>query len=178
MDEKTFRPLLAKRLPVAWQAVIEGEGVRIVDDLYLEVGPADAPNAIVVVSAQAGSDVASLKRETLGAAAELLHNYHLPHPLTRAGFNHQVERLIREHGAISLAGAGGQLPRYTRFVDGGEVVAEPPESPRHKYGVYCELARPLDEAGIEARPEMAGTRRGPRTLSGDERVPLQLLMVG
>ena len=45
---------------------------------------------------------------------------------------------------------GGRLPRYALFVDGVEVVAEPPESPRHKNGVFCELERPLDERAVEA----------------------------
>lgn len=150
MDEKRFTQQLEALAPADWQAVAEGLGLLIVDDLGLEIGPASAPNAVVVASKHEGSDPASLKRETLGAAGDLLHNYYLTHPLTPAGFNRQVEDLIREHGATAFAAVAGQLPRYTLFVDGGEVVAEAADSPRHKYGVFCELERPLDETATEA----------------------------
>jgi hypothetical protein len=35
------------------------------------------------------------------------------------------------------------------FVDGGEVIAECADSPRHRYGVFCELESTLSEHAIE-----------------------------
>jgi len=62
-----------------------------------------------------------------------------------------VEDLIDRLGAGAFAAAPRQLARYTLFVEGGEVVAESAESPRHKYGVYCELERPVGDAETEVR---------------------------
>lgn len=148
MNENTFKQQLAALTGDDWQAVIDGQALLVVDDLRLEVGPVDAPDAIIVASAglPGESDAEGLRRESLSTATALLHNYYLTHPLTLAGFNRQVEALIRQHGASAFSAQPGQLPRFTLFVDGGEVVAEPSGSPRHRYGVFCELDRPLDKA--------------------------------
>lgn len=151
MNEATFVEQLKRLTPAEWEAVVEGQGVIIVDDLRVEIGPANAPNTVIIAAPGEASDAEVLKRESLSAAAELLHNYYLTHPLSLPGFNQQAEALIHEHGATAFAAVAGQFPRCTLFVDGGEVVAESAESPRHRYGVYCELERPLDAAALEGR---------------------------
>lgn len=151
MDKTTFIRQLELLSNADWQAVIDGQAVLVVGELGLEIGPAEASNAIIVAPAQGSSDAAGLKLESLAEATVLLNEYYLTHPLTLAGFNRQAERLIREQGAAAFAAVGGEFPRCTLFVDGGEVVAEPPDSPRHRYGVFCELDRPLDDAATEAR---------------------------
>lgn len=151
MNERLFIRQLEALSADDWNSVIEGRGVVIVDDLRLDIGPADAPNTVIVGASGKHADAGRFRRETLGAASELLHNYYLTHPLTRTGFNHQVKDLLRQLGALAFVAPPGRLPPYTLFVDGGEVVAEPLGSPRHKYGVFFEPERPLDPADAEAR---------------------------
>lgn len=148
MNENAFKQQLAELPGDDWQAVIDGGALLVVEDQKLEVGPVEASNAIIVASGEA--DAEALKRESLNATASLLHNYYLTHPLTLAGFNRQVENLIVQHGASAFSALSGQLPPFTLFVDGGEVVAEPLDSPRHRYGVFYELDRTLNDAAVEA----------------------------
>lgn len=151
MNETTFRQLLNELDDAEWLAVAGGQCVLLVDDLRLAVGPADAPNAVLRAAERTPVDADALKREVLAEAGALLANYYLTHPLTPTGFNRQVQRLIAQYGAAAFAAPPGQLPQRTLFVDGGEVVAEPPDSPRHRYGAFCELERPLSGAALEAR---------------------------
>lgn len=67
--------------------------------------------------------------------------------LSQQLFREQVEALFDHHGASAFAALAGTLPPMTLFVDGQNVVADSEQSPRHRYGVYCELNHPLhDEA--------------------------------
>lgn len=63
--------------------------------------------------------------------------------LTPAEFEQQVQALFEQHGAAAFAAPMGQLPSYTLFVDGEQVVAEAQASPRHRYGAFCELTQPV-----------------------------------
>lgn len=148
MDATSFAAQLALLNDADWQAVVDGQAVLLVDDQHLAIGPAQAANA--VIGTQPGMNAATLRRRSLADAAELLRNYYLTHPLTLAGFNRQVEALIERYGAAAFAALAGHLPPRTLFVDGGEIVAEPPDSPRHRYGAFCELQRPLSEAAAAA----------------------------
>lgn len=64
-------------------------------------------------------------------------------PLTQESFNQQVQQLFAQHGANTFAAVAGEYPLYTLFVDGDTVVAESNDSPRHRYGSFCELTTPL-----------------------------------
>ncbi|MGD2119477.1 MAG: hypothetical protein PVG66_14035 [Chromatiales bacterium] len=144
MNAATFTNLLRQLNDDAWQSVASGQALLLVDDVSLAIGPAGAANAIISADQ---TDAIQLKKNSIEQAADILHNYYLTHPLTRAGFNRQVEQLFDKHGAAAFAALAGQLPPYTLFVEGGEVIAESAASPRHRYGVYCELPRRLtDEA--------------------------------
>ncbi|MEW8508322.1 MAG: hypothetical protein AB2598_16625 [Candidatus Thiodiazotropha sp.] len=66
-------------------------------------------------------------------------------PPTLAEFNTQVTGLIEELGAAAFCGSPGNPPRYTLFVEGDSVLAEPMNAPRHPYGVYCTLSDDLSE---------------------------------
>jgi hypothetical protein len=151
MNASTFKQLLTQLDASDWQAVAAGQCVLLVDDLRLAIGPADAPNAVFRAPPQGPVDAATLKRNMLAAADELLSNYYLTHPLTLAGFDHQAKILLGRYGAAAFAAPTGQLPSRTLFVDGGEVVAESSDSPRHRYGAYCELDKPLTEPAIKAQ---------------------------
>lgn len=151
MNETLFIRLLDSLEETDWQALAEGGSLLMIDDQRLTLGPADAPNAIVRAPEGRGGVVAALKRSTVAAAVDYLNTYYLTHPLTLAGFNQQVEGLIERHGAGAFAAVEGNLPQYTLFVEGGEVVAESQSSPRHRYGAFCELEQPLTGDALAAR---------------------------
>jgi len=67
-------------------------------------------------------------------------------PPAQADFNALVDDLIIRYGAESFCAVDGQLPAYTLFVDGEEIIAVSKESPRHPYGVYCQIS-----AGLSSR---------------------------
>lgn len=69
-------------------------------------------------------------------------------PLTQDEFEHQVEALFAAHGTAAFAAAAGELPARSLFVDGAQVVVETADSPRHRYGAFCELDRVLDAAAL------------------------------
>jgi hypothetical protein len=139
MNVEAFMRLLEALPEAAWQSVIDGQSIVNVDDQSLTTGAADAGNAIIRASGEDTETRGSLKQSSLDQAADILHNYYLTHPVTLKGFNAQVQGLIDIHGAEAFASQAGGLPKYTLFVEGGEVVAEPQSSPRHRYGVFCEL---------------------------------------
>ena len=72
-------------------------------------------------------------------------------PLSQKEFNRQVEALFETHGASAFAAVASQHPQYTLFVEGDRVVAESAESPRHRYGAFCELDRALSDAALDDR---------------------------
>ncbi|APZ43417.1 hypothetical protein [Acidihalobacter ferrooxydans] len=70
--------------------------------------------------------------------------------LSQVAFTQQVERLFDEHGAATFAAPRGHLPQVTLFVEDDTVIAESAQSPRHRYGVFCELDAPLTDAALDA----------------------------
>lgn len=60
-------------------------------------------------------------------------------PLSREAFERQVRELFEQHGIESFAAPPGQLPARSLFVGSDGVVAEAADSPRHRYGAYCEI---------------------------------------
>jgi hypothetical protein len=139
MNSETFIRQLEALSDSDWQEVIDGQAILNIDDQVFIIGKASAPNAIIRAEDDVSETVESLKHSTLEQAGDILRNYYLTHPVTLKGFNAQVQRLIKAHGAEAFAAHEGSFPRYTLFVEGGEVVAEPHTSPRHRYGVFCEL---------------------------------------
>jgi hypothetical protein len=148
MRPDRFVQLLRELDLSAWQSVIEGRSLLMTDDRRLEPGPTNAPNAVIYAPEFGDIDAEGLRRESLADADSILANYYLTHPLSLAGFNHQVAALIDRHGAAAFAAVAGRLPQRTLFVEGGEVLAEPPESPRHRYGVFYELDRPMPDSRL------------------------------
>ncbi len=68
--------------------------------------------------------------------------------LTQSEFNQQVAGLFSEYGADAFAASVGNYPLYTLFVEGDTVIAEPASSAKHRYGAFCTLALPLDDARL------------------------------
>ena len=151
MNEQQFVSLLSGLEDSQWRSVLEGQAILMVNDLELELGDDGSANAIISASQDGSDTIVSLKEGSLRDAAELLQNYYLTHPLTLKGFNCQVEQLLEKHGARAFAAPIGQLPQFTLFVEGGEVLAEPSGSPRHRYGAFCELGHSVEDSAINAR---------------------------
>lgn len=131
-----------------WQALGSGQALLLIDDSYLTSGPANAPNVIIPPPTAPKQDPATLRAQTLNQATQLLEDYYRIHPLTAIGFKTQVEDLIRHLGVAAFTALPGRLPDYSLFVEAGSVVAESRQSPRHPYGVYCELTRPLTDTAM------------------------------
>ena len=72
-------------------------------------------------------------------------------PPSLAEFNVQVAGLVESLGAAAFCAPAGQTPEYSLFVEEGRVIAEPKSSPRHPYGVYCEISDGLSAAGMSER---------------------------
>jgi hypothetical protein len=139
MKDTRFIELLEQLEDSSWQALREGRDICIIDDQRLEIGPEESGNAVVSASLIQTGDAEEFRREVISRAPEFLCRYYQAHPLSLAGFKQQVLQLFTEHGAEAFAAAEGELPERTLFVDGSEVIAESAESPRHRYGAYCEL---------------------------------------
>jgi hypothetical protein len=122
-----------------WQSVIDGKALLLVDDEALTVGSSSASNTIINSADYSSPDLTALKNTILLNAEQILAQYYLRHPLSQNGFNRQVDHLIGMHGAGAFAAMSGDYPEYTLFVEGGEVIVESAKSPRHRYGVYCEI---------------------------------------
>lgn len=69
--------------------------------------------------------------------------------LKQSYFNQQVEQLFALHGVAAFAAPSGHYPQFTLFVEEETVVAESASSPRHRYGAFCELDKPLTGAELE-----------------------------
>lgn len=139
MTAAEFRELLEQLPDGSWRAIIDGAALLLVDDQGVDLGSRDAPNAIVTAVDGVSDHATRFRARVITESEEILAAYYRTHPVTQVGFNRQVVRLIEEHGAESFAAAPDTLPELTLFVDGGVVVAEPSDSPRHRYGTYCEL---------------------------------------
>ena len=58
---------------------------------------------------------------------------------------------MRDLTPNAFAAVAGQYPKYTLFVEGDRVVAESAESPRHRYGAFCELDHVLSGVASDDR---------------------------
>lgn len=154
MDVDKFAELLSALPESDWQAVRDGRALVLVDDDYLQLGPFQAPGAIIHAgdSGDAGAETAAeLRQACLAQAAEILHNYYKLQPLTQAGFIRQVETLLSIHGMAKFAALNGELPVLTLFVEGGEVLALGSDNPRHRYGTYCDAEQGFLAGSVEDR---------------------------
>ncbi len=146
MNTDIFLALLNQLNDDDWQSVMDGNGLLLVDDQALTVGASTAHNVIVHSADYSANDLSSIKKNIVSDAEQILTQYYLQHPLSESGFNRQVDYYIKKHGANAFAARYGEIPQCTLFVEGGEVVVETSESPRYRYGVYCEI----DQAALTA----------------------------
>lgn len=149
MNTDIFLLLLNQLNDDDWQSVIDGNGLLLIDDQALEVGSATAPNVIVSLADYSVNDLSDIKKNIVADAEQILTQYYLQHPLSESGFNRQVDQYIKKYGATAFAARYDEVPQCTLFVEGGEVIAETSESPRHRYGVYCEIDQALSASAVE-----------------------------
>jgi hypothetical protein len=139
MNKQQFHKLLEQLTEDDWHCLNTGQAILMVDDQSLACGNPQSPNTIVKPPAGLLANQDALKQRVMEKSKNILENYYWTHALTRQGFNHQALALFEQHGADAFAAAVGELPQFTLFVDGGEVVAEPRNAPRHRYGVFYEI---------------------------------------
>jgi hypothetical protein len=137
MNHGEFNALLESLEPADWQAIVDGQALLIIDDTRLQAGPADSPNAIIRSTGE--TPVNAFRQYCLSHAGDIIDDYYRSHPLTANGFRSQAIRLVEQYGAPAFLAVEGTLPDYTLFVDGGELLAESRDSPRHRYGAFCEI---------------------------------------
>jgi hypothetical protein len=151
MNSQELRQKLEQLDDATWQQLLAGKALRLVDDERLELADATERNLIVPAQNDSGLDASSLRGLILDQARELVDAYYLRNPLSLNAFTRQVKSLMRHYGAAAFAAEYGELPERTLFVEVGDVLAETSESPRHRYGAYCELDEPLSGQALEER---------------------------
>lgn len=151
MNNQEFVCLLEQLEDAAWQSVMDGQALVMVDDMALTVGDVTHPCVLVKGGKSAMGDALQLRQETIRQAAAILDKYYFIRPLSRKGFEHQAEQHIRAKGAQAFAAIAGQWPAFTLFVEGGELLAESAGSARHRYGAFCELDKPMAGVALTAR---------------------------
>lgn len=148
MNEQLFKQQLELLSEAEWQSLVEGKGLLIKDDFEIIIGKSNAPNLVFSVSEFTYTDVSDLKKQVLNGADLILVNYYQIHPLTLKGFNYQIDKLVEKHGFATFCAPIGKISNRTLFVDGGEVIAEPADSPRHQYGVFYEIEKQMSDKAM------------------------------
>lgn len=148
MNVHLFKQQLEQFSESEWQLLVEGKDLLVKDDLELMIGASNAPDPVLRSSDFSHTGASDLKKQVLNSADLILATYYRTHPLTLNGFNHQVEKLVEKHGVETFSAPIGKISNCTLFVEGGEVVAEPADSPRHRYGVFFEMEKPMPDEAI------------------------------
>ena len=149
MNVARFTDLLSQLSDDDWQALASGAFLLMVNDDAMQVIDREAHNVILYPGDFSVSDAAGLKQQVMQQAGELLNKYYLTHPLTPEGFKRQVRQLSETVDVSKLVAQPGQTPEHTLFVDVGEVVVESADSPRHRYGMFLELANITHESALK-----------------------------
>ncbi len=149
MNALLFKHLLEQLTDTDWQSVIDGKDLLIKDDSELLIGIPGSPNAIIVSSDYSFTDISNLKNQIFNKADEILSDYYRSNPLSKTGFNQQAEKLIKEFGFEAFCAPQGKVAKRTFFVEGGELVSETHESPRHRYGVFFESGQQVPAESLK-----------------------------
>lgn len=150
MTPSLFITLLNTLSTADWQSLLEGGKLQIIDDCTLQVSMEDTAQTIIDGADFSVATIAMLKQQVIEQADTLLADYYRMHPLSEKGFNRQVQALVKLHGDHAFVALFGQCADLTLFVEGGEVIAESADSPRHPYGVFMELDQQLPKDKIAA----------------------------
>lgn len=121
-----------------WENICKGDSLIMQEDARLLLVSNAIENIFLDRSMMSVDSVEALRIQAIDQSDALLEHYYRKHPLTKVGFARKALVLVHGHEK-DFAASPGQAPSYTLFVEGGEVVAEDQHSPKHPYGVYCEL---------------------------------------
>jgi len=149
MNDKRFKQILEELTDADWQSVVDGMNVLINEDRELLIGVSGSAHSIITGSDYSLTDFTNLKSQVLKESDEILNNYYRLNPLTKAGFNQQAAKLIEEFGFEAFCAHQGKVANRTFFVEGGELVAQTPENPRHRYGVYFEVGQQVPKETLK-----------------------------
>lgn len=145
MQVKVFKGQLNALEDSLWQQLSAGDSLIISPDLSLQiVHSGHAENLLTPVNPKEKYSPQALKKRVLEQADFILETYFTDHPLTSADFNQQIQQLVDEFGARSFMATYPNTPDRTIFVEGGIVIAEQPDSPRHRYGIFLEIDNETD----------------------------------
>jgi|GEM_PF-1569243 len=149
MNEALLTVLLDQLSDPSLLAVQKGQALLLVDDASLSIGNPDSPNVLVAADDYDAPDAAELRRLLKANTAKIIDAYYQSHPLSWTGFDQQVKDLCEQHGYQVFTATPGKRAEKTLFVEQGTVIALDREDPRHAYGVFCELARSVDNEDIK-----------------------------
>lgn len=156
MNTETFITRLSQLNDNDWQEILAGQALIMEDDIALKTGSTESATVIFPVIGESVDqetfpDTKAIQSYFLEHADKLLEEYYRTHPLTQKGFNSQVIALLEQLGNHAFVALPGHYPDYSLFVDSGTVIAEARGNPRHPYGAYLELERPLADAALKVR---------------------------
>lgn len=158
MNSATFKEQLLQLTDQDLQALLDGASLVMVQDqsiIAVEETEIETNTHPVIISYEPDSartqTAEELRNELLQQADELLENYYRLNPLSQSGFDLQVKALALQHGVEAFSAVAGQTAEFTLFVEGNKVIAEPRNAPRHPYGAFLELQRPLQGPALEKR---------------------------
>ena len=134
----------------SWLAVVSGQAIALNKNDKLEIVEANADH-IIVSPPEKKISPELFKEKVIANEEELLNDYFQSHPVSTKSFQEQFLELTKRYGVMAFAATEGQLADYSLFVDKSELVAEGRESPRHQYGVYCEIDNNMSESEAESR---------------------------
>ena len=121
-----------------WQQLQSGNSLLLGPDQDLLIAPPGHPDNLLKAISIPPETADSLKQFIINQADAILANYYLTHPLSAGDFNAQVKQLVNQLGASQFIASWPHTARYTLFVEGGSVIAEQSDSPRHRYGIFME----------------------------------------
>ena len=150
MNEALLIDLLDQLNDSSLLIVQKGQALLLVDDTSLSIGNPDSQNVLVASGDYDALDAVELRRTLKANAAEIVDAYYQSHPLSWRGFDRQVKELCEQYGHIAFTATPGQRAEKTLFVEQGTVIALGREDPRHAYGIFCELAEPVNNEDIKS----------------------------
>jgi len=153
MNETLLIALLDQLSDSSLLAVQRGQALLLVDDASLSIGNPDSLNVLVASDDYDAPDAIELRRILKANAGEIIDAYYQSHPLSWMGFDRQVKGLCEQYGYHMFTATPGQRAEKTLFVEQGTVVVLDREDPRHIYGVYCEIAKSVNNEDIKPAVE-------------------------
>lgn len=130
-----------------WNQLLEGAQLVMHEDELLQIKTDAAENIFLTAESVQAESADELQERAINQAETCLTEYYQQHPLTQQGFYRKALPLVKDREQ-DFAAEGMQEPNCTLFVEGGEIIAEDKSSPKHRYGVHCELPDDFEQDAI------------------------------